>query len=456
MEQVQRGDLTGLRFGHLLVLSRDGFKVSSGGSKRTMWKCRCDCGAEVSVLGTNLKNGNTKSCGKCGLVAKRCRVSDLTGRRFGYLTAIERADDHITKGGHRLISWKCQCDCGREICVLATNLRNGNSKSCGQCGLTRGQGVLEDLTEQRFGYLTVVRRAENHVSTGGNSFAAWECQCDCGNMVVVTAGHLKTGHTRSCGKCGKFDHSSDFVGKRFGRLTVLAKSDECHVYPSGDRDFKWICRCDCGNIVVTRGNTLRNKKFNHSCGCWRKEESVRDEDMLGKRFGNCVVIARAERIRVSETSTIDAWYCRCDCGNEFIARGPQLRFGKLVSCGCKSMSRWESWLAQFLDENCVSYEPQKFYDELVGLGGGLLLYDFCLSMNGQDVLIECQGVQHYRPVDVFGGLEAFEKQVEHDRRKREYAESHGIPLIVLDCSDSHMNREQYVNLIQNHIGKYIR
>lgn len=328
MGQVQRGDLTGLRFGHLVVLSRDGFKVSPGGSKHALWKCRCDCGAKVSVLGTNLKNGNTRSCGKCGLVPKRCRVSDLAGQRFGYLTVIERTDDHITKGGHRLISWKCQCDCGRIVCVLATNLRNGISKSCGECGLTRGRGVLEDLTGQHFGYLTVIRRAENHVSKSGNSFVAWECQCDCGNIVIVTAGHLKTGHTRSCGKCGKFD---------------------------------------------------------------------------------CSIV----------------------------------------------LSRWEAWLAEFLDENHVSYEPQKSYDGLVGLGGGPLLYDFCLYVHEQDVLVECQGLQHYEPVDVFGGVDGFTKRVEHDRRKQEYAESHGIPLVALDCSDSNMNREQYMNLIQNCIGKYI-
>lgn len=32
-------------------------------SKEAMWRCRCDCGAYVSVIGSSLTSGNTRSCG---------------------------------------------------------------------------------------------------------------------------------------------------------------------------------------------------------------------------------------------------------------------------------------------------------------------------------------------------------------------------------------------------------
>lgn len=51
-------DLTGKKFGHLVVMGYAGKK-----SERTAWNCRCDCGNEVVVLGVNLNSGNTKSCG---------------------------------------------------------------------------------------------------------------------------------------------------------------------------------------------------------------------------------------------------------------------------------------------------------------------------------------------------------------------------------------------------------
>lgn len=50
----------------------------------------------------------------------------------------------------------------------------------------------EDLTGQRFGYLTAVRYL-------GKS--KWECRCDCGKVSHVKADNLKSGNSKSCGKC---------------------------------------------------------------------------------------------------------------------------------------------------------------------------------------------------------------------------------------------------------------
>lgn len=379
---------------------------------------------------------------------------DLTGMRFGYLSVLRRAPSHITSGGHSLAVWECRCDCGAMTSVVAGKLRTGATRSCGRCNLVPGKRDFVDLTGHRFGYLTVICRAENHVSSGGHSFVSWECACDCGNTVVVTAGHLKTGHNRSCGKCGKFSAFVDLTGRRFGRLVVTGISDEWYTYPNGERDFKWVCKCDCGNMTIRRGGSLRNTKVCQSCGCWRKEESVRDEDMIGHRFGKCVVISRARRISVGNNSTVDAWNCVCDCGENFVGRGPQLRFGKLTSCGCASTSKWEMWLSEFFDSHGIVYDTQKFYPGLFGVGGGYLLYDFCVHFLLGDVLVECQGPQHYHPVDYFGGQDVFDRQVEHDARKREYAAEHNMKLIELNCSVS-MCRTHYLDMLQSVFGPYI-
>ena len=46
-------------------------------------------------------------------------------------------------------------------------------------------------------------------------------------------------------------------------------------------------------------------------------------------------------------------------------------------------------------------------------------------------LIECQGEQHYNVVEFFGGQSVFDKQQEHDKRKRDYAMLHNIPLLEI-------------------------
>lgn len=51
-------DITGRKFGRLTVTCLDRMSRSA-----TFWRCKCDCGNEVSVRGSSLKNGETKSCG---------------------------------------------------------------------------------------------------------------------------------------------------------------------------------------------------------------------------------------------------------------------------------------------------------------------------------------------------------------------------------------------------------
>lgn len=51
-----------------------------------------------------------------------------------------------------------------------------------------------DLTDQRFERLRVVKRAANN-----GKQTVWECECDCGNTVLVQAGHLRSGAIISCG-----------------------------------------------------------------------------------------------------------------------------------------------------------------------------------------------------------------------------------------------------------------
>lgn len=52
-------DLTGQRFGRLVVVRR----AENDAHQNTRWLCRCECGMERVVLGKNLRNGSTRSCG---------------------------------------------------------------------------------------------------------------------------------------------------------------------------------------------------------------------------------------------------------------------------------------------------------------------------------------------------------------------------------------------------------
>jgi hypothetical protein len=52
-------DMSGQRFGRLLVLRRAG----SDRHRCPLWACVCDCGAETTCRGAGLRSGRTRSCG---------------------------------------------------------------------------------------------------------------------------------------------------------------------------------------------------------------------------------------------------------------------------------------------------------------------------------------------------------------------------------------------------------
>jgi hypothetical protein len=54
-----RKDLRGQRFGKLIILDRQGVRAK----RNIVWWCQCDCGNKKEVMGANLYNGTTQSCG---------------------------------------------------------------------------------------------------------------------------------------------------------------------------------------------------------------------------------------------------------------------------------------------------------------------------------------------------------------------------------------------------------
>lgn len=59
------------------------------------------------------------------------KALDLTGQRFGRLTAIKKTGTYISPSGAKKIQWLCKCDCGAEIVAIAADLRSGHTNSCG-------------------------------------------------------------------------------------------------------------------------------------------------------------------------------------------------------------------------------------------------------------------------------------------------------------------------------------
>jgi len=227
MECNDRFDLTGRKFSRLTALKR----VDGSGSK-TIWECRCECGCIKRVSYHNLVCGCTKSCGCSRGLAN---AKDLTGQKFGRLTAIERTGE---KKGTNFV-WRCMCDCGREAMVSSNSLLSGNTRSCGCLLDETKRNAFHDISGKRFGRLIAVEPVEKR--SGGS--VVWKCRCDCGKENEYPVKTLLEGKAVSCG-CIKREnnelqknlHYIDGTCVEFLENMGKLRSDNTSGYPG----LKWV------------------------------------------------------------------------------------------------------------------------------------------------------------------------------------------------------------------------
>lgn len=311
---------------------------------------------------------------------KPINPDDILKKEFGKLTV----EAYIGKELHGKSTWEhmydCNCSCGAvHVKAARSCLISGDKKSCGCAYKDAGESIIEDLTGRVFERWKVIERAPNRISKSGKSRSImWLCECECGTRKAVGARALKTGMSVSCG-CWQKERVSQ------------ANTDDLT-----DREFVHL-------------------KIMYRNGSWYPKNYG-----AGKRKGGVRAV----------------WHCVCDCGNECDVVGESLKNGDVTSCGCSHTSKFEHLVAQYLESagyKCdVDYFREKVFPSFTGLGGGLLRFDFFVKLkSGEHVLIECQGSQHGKPVEWFGGEAYFKRLQIHDDMKRNFARTNGIRLIEI-------------------------
>lgn len=105
-------------------------------------------------------------------------------------------------------------------------------------------------------------------------------------------------------------------------------------------------------------------------------------------------------------------------------------------CPYCNSSKGELIISKILNKLSIPYEPQKIFEGLRDTQP--LSYDFYVP--SQSILIEYQGIQHYEPVDHFGGRERFNLQQKHDKIKADYAKNHGYNLITVPYTEDTLSK----------------
>jgi hypothetical protein len=215
--------------------------------------------------------------------------------------------------------------------------------------------------------LTVLRRAEDHITKGGNRQIQWLCECSCYNekgehpKIIVRGNALRNGNTKSCGCIHKeqliqrnLENSSVKVGNKYGKLTVIQDLG-LREQTSRDKRERWsLCQCDCGSAPIEVKNNMLQNGWKKSCGCLQSQ-------------------------------------------GEFV-------------------------IEKILKENNLSYAKEFSFSNLTGVHNQKLRFDFAVFQDDKILcLIEFDGRQHYTgPEAGWHNGQSLEEIQEHDKRKNEY------------------------------------
>ena len=248
----------------------------------------------------------------------------------------------------------------------------------------------------------------------------------CGNVYEVRPNRFFQGDR--CVYCSKFKKTDaqfkkevyDLVGDEYTFLDlyvnyhtkIRVKHNKCgNIYEVRPADFVGGTRCPhCVQLKLVDKLTKTDRQF-------KKEvfDIVNNEYTFLDHYINAQT-----KIRIRHNK----------CGNIYEVR-PTDFLDHQARCPYCNSPKGETLINKILDNLSINYEYQKTFPDLKDTQP--LSYDFYIP--DQAILIEYQGIQHYQPVDHFGGDDKFKLQQQHDKMKADYAKANNYNLIAVPYTE---------------------
>ncbi len=407
---------------YIEIESDSGCKLISKGYINSKMKLnvQCKCGKFFDVSFSKFKHENQVKCAYC---TNKVKLS---------FNEIKEFIEIKSNSGCKLISeryrnvnekLKLKCNCGKYFYASFHKFRDRNKRQCNECAgktnwsLDKAKNCLVSL-----GYELITKNYENIDS----------------NIVFKDSfGYLysSTLYNLLRYKRSNFvDTSNPYtlynvkLWCKLNRKPFELISDK---YKDSKKKLKWKClKENCGEIFECKWGHIYQ-----GVGC---------PFCAGRQVGlsNCLATKNPELAKewhptkngyltpynVTCGSSKKAWWQCNKCKYEWSAIISNRNKG--IGCPECAESKGEKRVSQYFEIHKVYYIPQKTFDSLIGMGGGLLSYDFYLPKH--NLLIEYQGEQHEKYIPGFhSSKNKFKKQQEHDKRKRKYAQNNNINLLEI-------------------------
>jgi hypothetical protein len=208
-------------------------------------------------------------------------------------------------------------------------------------------------------------------------------------------------------------------------------------YQGAHKDVTLICK-DCGNV-----ETKDPRSFYCGYGCLKCRPKKRNpKQVTEKQF-----IERARKIhgkkydysRVIYTGISNKVEIICPKHGSFFQE-PNVHINMKCNCPECNVSKGEENIGIWLNNKGIKYQ----FQYKVKINNSNHYYDFYIS--DYNIMIEFNGLQHYKPIKFFGCQEGFNYLQERDKIKEKYCLENQIKLLIIRYDD---NIEEILNKTLN-------
>lgn len=264
--------------------------------------------------------------------------------------------------------------------------------------------------------------------TGNHNKVKVMCK-ECNYIFNSDAASLLQGH--GCKQCGiknmkqkQRKSHEEFINE----LTFINPDIEViDKYINSTTKIKVKCKICNHEYMSTPTNLLRGFKC---IECFKKSQHKIHDDFVKelKNINNKVKVIGQYKNNHSKIK------CKClECNYEWEQfANTLLQRNNCPKCSRK-YSHGEDRILEVLDLLGVTYIKQKTFDGLFGDSGKLLRYDFFIEKF--NLIIEYNGQQHYKSINIFGGEKSFKLTKKYDKRKKDYANNNNIKLLIIPYWD---------------------
>jgi Zn finger protein HypA/HybF involved in hydrogenase expression len=258
--------------------------------------------------------------------------------------------------------------------------------------------------------------------------------CKCGVIYQRDFDSFKNGNHRLCKKCAReiIEQATRLKYEYIKNYIEIESNSGCKLlskeYKNNNEEL--LIQCSCGNTFYRTFNNFYSgqTKCNKCSKEYAKIKRTKTNEEFELEFYNIwkdKIVLMGEYKAAREKVKV-----KCNtCGHIWSPSADSLLRG--TGCPVCKESKGERRIRFWLECNNFNFSPQYTYDDLIGIGGRLLKFDFAILdyKNNVKLLIEYDGIQHFEWIKGMMVKKDFERLQKHDKMKDNYCKINNILLL---------------------------